>query len=142
DDCDPINGREYDTQKQNLQFSCIFPLANPSTGQPQAKDCTSMAFMQACDCTSSRASQNSPLCQKNGATYGTTQIHGKAYPSLRELELAHAMARQPSGVQGIVSSVCPIHTSFAGGSASDPLYGYRPAVNAVVNGLRNALAPM
>ncbi|MBV9949460.1 MAG: hypothetical protein JOZ69_21640 [Myxococcales bacterium] len=130
DDCDAINGREYDTQKSNLQFSCIFPLTTP-------KDCTSMAFTQACDCLAPSVSQNSALCQKNGATYGTTQIKGKAYPSVREVELAHAMAGQASGVQGIVSSLCPIHTSAQG--PSDPLFGYRPAVNAIVNRLKNAL---
>jgi hypothetical protein len=98
-----------------------------------------MAYTQACDCAVGSNSQNTPLCQKNGQTYGTQQLFGKAYPSLREIEIAHAMATSASGNQGIVSSVCPIHSSFAGGNLSDPLFGYRPATTAIVNRLRNAL---
>ncbi len=42
------------------------------------------------------------------------------------------------GAQGIVSSLCPIHPSPVGG-LTDPLYGYRPAVNAIVNRLKTVL---
>jgi hypothetical protein len=63
----------------------------------------------------------------------TTQYFAKTYPTIRELTLANMM-----GTQGIISSLCPIHTVAA--SATDPLYGYRPAVNAIVNRLKNALA--
>ncbi|HEY4012463.1 MAG TPA: hypothetical protein VGM06_03950, partial [Polyangiaceae bacterium] len=35
-------------------------------------------------------------------------------------------------------SLCPIHTTAT--SDSDPVYGYRPAVNAIVNRLKNALS--
>jgi hypothetical protein len=61
------------------------------------------------------------------------QIAGKAYRCLRELEIAHAM-----GDQGIVSSLCPIHPAPVGGPG-DPLFGYRPAVNAIVNRLGGRL---
>ncbi len=128
DACDPINGREWDTHKADLQFACIFDLPFP-------KDCTQPQFTGACDCAVGSASANTPLCQRdaNGA-YTTTQIRGKAYPALAELEVAHAMAEQSSGVQSIVSSLCPIHTTPA--SASDPVYGYRPAANAIVGRLK------
>lgn len=53
------------------------------------------------------------------------------------MAMAHAMADQVSGVQGIASSVCPIHTTANG--ASDPVFGYRPAVNAIVDRLRTSL---
>ena len=52
---------------------------------------------------------------------------------------AHAMANQnaAAGGQGIVSSLCPIHVTEQG--TGDPLYGYRPAVNAIVDRLKTAL---
>jgi hypothetical protein len=127
DTCDPINGREWDTGKKDLQYACIFDL-------PAPKDCTQMQFLGACDCAVGSNSANTPLCQKNGATYTTTQIKGKAYPTINELLVAHAMS-----AQGIVSSLCPIHPQPVGG-AQDPVYGYRPAVNAIVNRLKNALS--
>jgi hypothetical protein len=63
----------------------------------------------------------------------TVQTHAKAYPTTRELMLANMM-----GSQGIVSSLCPIHTED-NDAGDDPLYGYRPAVNAIVNRLKSAL---
>jgi hypothetical protein len=46
------------------------------------------------------------------------------------------------GTQGIISSLCPIHTvsvvTPTGGP--DQLYGYRPAINAIVNRLKTPLA--
>jgi hypothetical protein len=132
DDCDPINGREWDTQKSDLQFACIFDL-------PAPKDCSLPQFTGACDCGVGSNSANTPLCLKDGTTgaYTTTQIKGKAYPALAELEVARAMASQSSGAQAIVSSLCPIHTSAA--SATDPVYGYRPAMNAIVGRLKTNL---
>jgi hypothetical protein len=41
------------------------------------------------------------------------------------------------GNQGIVSSMCPIHTTES--APGDPVFGYRPAVNVIVNRLKNAL---
>jgi hypothetical protein len=139
DNCDPINGREWNTNKKDLQFACIFPLVNAATGAPVMKDCTNPMYAGACDCAMANNSQNTPLCQKNGGAYTTMQINGKAYPSIREMAIAHAMANSPNGVQGIVSSLCPIHTQFVGGM-TDPLYGYRPAANAIVDRLKNALS--
>jgi hypothetical protein len=139
DNCDPINGREWSTNKKDLQFACTFPLVDAATGMPRAKDCTQPQYAGACDCANGSNRQTTPLCQANAGSYSTTQINGKAYPSIREMAIAHAMANSPSGGLGIVSSVCPIHTSYAGGSATDPLFGYRPAANAIVDSLRSAL---
>ncbi|MDP9033184.1 MAG: hypothetical protein M3O50_00110, partial [Myxococcota bacterium] len=131
DNCDPINGREWATGKADLQFSCIFKLATP-------KDCTSKAFQGACDCAAMSTSGGTSLCDKPaGATgpggHGTTQIYGKAYPSVREMIIAHALKDQ-----GIVSSLCPIHESDNG--MGDPLYGYRPAVKAIIDRLKVSLS--
>jgi hypothetical protein len=139
DNCDPINGREWSTNKKDLQFACIFPLVDPMTGQKVTKDCTQMQFNGACDCAVGSNSAKTPLCLNINGQYTTNQIYGKAYPSVREMAIAHAMANSPSGYQGIVSSVCPIHTSFTGGNPTDPLYGYRPAVNAIVDHIKSDL---
>jgi len=137
DSCDPINGREWSTNKKDLQFACIFPLVD-DTGMATQKDCNNMMFSGACDCAMGSNSQNTPLCQKVNGAYTNTQINGKAYPSIRELAIAHAMATSGAGVQGIVSSLCPIHPFKT--SPTDPLYGYRPAANAIVNRLKNSLS--
>jgi hypothetical protein len=63
----------------------------------------------------------------------TTQYYAKVYPTIRELTLAQMM-----GAQGIISSLCPIHVTEMG--TGDPLYGYRPAITAIVNRLKNALS--
>jgi hypothetical protein len=55
---------------------------------------------------------------------------------VRELRLAQLM-----GDQGFVSSLCPIDVTPATGqtATSDPLYGYNPAVNGIVDRLKVAL---
>ncbi|MBV9948488.1 MAG: hypothetical protein JOZ69_16680 [Myxococcales bacterium] len=58
---------------------------------------------------------------------------------MRELSIARALAQSPAGVQGIASSLCPIHTSFANGNPRDPLFGYRPAIGAIVDHLKVGL---
>jgi hypothetical protein len=95
-----------------------------------------MAFAQACDCATGSNSQDTPLCQKNRGTYTNEQLFGKAYPSIREIGIARAMAQSPVGVQGVVSSLCPIHTTFANGNRGDPQFGYRPALGAILNRLK------
>jgi hypothetical protein len=140
DNCDPINGREWSTNKKDLQFACIFPFVDLNTGQPTPRDCTQPQYAGACDCASGSNSQSTPLCRKNGGTYSNTQIYCKAYPSLRAMQIAHAMANSRAGVQGIVSSLCPIHTSFANWNPTDPLFGFRPAMNAMVNRLKSSLS--
>ncbi len=140
DSCDPVNGREWNTNKNDLQFACIFHFENPATGAETPKDCTSAAFTQACDCATGSDRQQTSLCAKNAQSqYTTNQIYGKAYPSVRELAIAHAMAKSPAGVRGVVSSLCPIHTHYANGDATDPLYGYRPAVASIVDRLKDGL---
>jgi hypothetical protein len=142
DQCDPLNGREWITNKSDLQFACIFHYEDPETGQETPKDCTLMAYAQACDCAPASNSQDTPLCAMSPTgTYTTDQIYGKAYPSIGELAIAHAMAMSSAGDQGIVSSVCPIHTHYANGDNTDPLYGYRPAMNAIVEGVKSTLNP-
>jgi hypothetical protein len=132
--CDPINGREWATSKGDLQFSCIFDLTPQFGGV--GKDCSQAEYQGACDCSSTSINNGTQLC--DSAT-PTLQVYGKAYPSVREMIIAKAMSKSTSGDQGIVSSLCPIHVTDESGG-SDPLYGYRPAVNAIINRLKASLS--
>jgi hypothetical protein len=128
---DPINGREWVTNSAmnfvDREYACIFPL--PATA---VKDCSLATNADICDCPSTAVPNGPnvpPVCDP---TTTTKQIAAKAYPTIRETLLAHLM-----GTQGILSSICPIHTTDTG---NDPLYGYRPAVAVIVDRLKNALA--
>jgi hypothetical protein len=134
---DPVNGREWVTDMENTagthvlhvdrEYACTFKL-------PTARDCTAAANQNACDCpatpTGLSAAQLPPLCDPANPTH---QVAAKAYPTVRELMVARMM-----GIQGIVSSLCPIDVSD-NADKSDPLYGYRPAVAVIVDRLKNAL---
>ena len=158
---DPVNGREWTTNTGvhslpvDRQYACIFQL--PVASQ---RDCAALSESSiegnSCDCdpggawstggapaaTMNTPDEIPPLCSKT-STDGTSivskisdytvQTYAKAYPTIRELMLANMM-----GGQGIVSSLCPIHTDD-NAAGDDPLYGYRPAVNAIVNRLKSAL---
>ena len=133
---DPDNGYDWVTNQGaehvlavDREYACTFPLTTP-------RDCTDTldpAVQYACDCPSAAGltpQQLPPICDP---TTPTQQIGAKAYPTQRELLLAQVM-----GAQGIVSSLCPIHVQPAAGDtiATDPLYGYNPAVNGIVDRLK------
>jgi hypothetical protein len=132
-DTDPVNGREWITDLPmgghrlavDRQFACIFPLTTP-------RDCTQAVNAYACDCPSTPLThdQTPPVCSD---TMPTMQIAAKAYPTIRELLVAKMM-----GVQGVVSSICPVDV-LDNAAGDDPLYGYRPAVSALVDRLKGAL---
>jgi len=64
----------------------------------QPKDCTDATI--SCDCTGTAVNADGPpLCD---ATTPTTQVRGKAYPTIRELRVAKGL-----GNQGVVASICP-----------------------------------
>ncbi|MGO9835943.1 MAG: hypothetical protein ACLP1X_17200 [Polyangiaceae bacterium] len=115
------------------EYACTFPLVG-TNGQPTTRDCTLAQNQNFCDCphmagTVSPA-QLPPICDQ---TTITNQVGAKAYPTIRELELAHLM-----GNQGIVSSICPIDVAD-NAAGDDPLYGYRPAVAVIIDRLKTAL---
>jgi hypothetical protein len=143
DDADPSNGREwvtdtnpaYDGNFVDLEYACTFPLTTP-------RDCTDPSISADCDCpiqpgTTWAKQYTPPLCggpgSLNTAVPQTTQIAAKAYPTIREIELAYKM-----GPQGVLGSICPAHVQD-NASGDDPFYGYRPAVSALVNHLRVVL---
>jgi hypothetical protein len=130
DDCDPINGREFATNKSDLEFACIYPFATQL-------DCTSPgpgdAYAGACQCATGGLEANSQLCQKSNGSYTQLQINGFAQPSVRQLSVARSL-----GAQAVVGSLCPIHTTEA--TPGDPLYAFRPPLSALVDRLSTALA--
>jgi hypothetical protein len=148
---DPINGREWVTDStaplhQGLlvdrEYACIFKLVD-AQGNPKPRDCSDNAvgldptLVDSCDCESPMPGGGAFTHEQVPAVCNdakpTQQDSAKAYPTIRELLLAKLM-----GQQGVISSLCPIHTyDMMGGS--DPLYGYRPAMDAIVNALKSQL---
>jgi hypothetical protein len=137
---DPASGYDWITDQGaqhvlevDREYACTFPLTTP-------RDCTDTSdpsVYYACDCPSTTGltpQQLPPLCDP---TTQTQQIAAKAYPTERELLLAKLM-----GQQGFISSLCPIHVQPATGQTqtTDPLFGYNPAVNGIVDRLKVSLS--
>lgn len=89
---DPITGREWNTQKKDLQYACTFELPAPVPCAANDASC-------ACADTAGSPANNAPLCATDGSA---TQTRGKAYPSTRELLLAKKL-----GPRAMAGSVCP-----------------------------------
>jgi hypothetical protein len=110
--------------------ACDCTAARCGSGNTPSSGCAGGFNANTCECP--------PLCGDGTTNPYTTQVNAKAYPSPREIEEVKLM-----GTQGILSSLCPIHTTCAamsGTNCTDPLYGYNPAVNAIIQRLKNALA--
>jgi len=123
----PINGREQSALaiRDDLQFACIYPLAVPVP--------CSDANADSCDCNYDDFARNSPLCEGTTATEDGTQVYGKAYPSVRELQVLKGV-----GSSAVVASVCP--KSPASGNADDADAGYVPALDALADRLVRSFA--
>jgi hypothetical protein len=122
-----INGHESTplSSLDDLQHACILPLPAPIP--------CDVANESGCDCNEDELPKVSALCQQPGSgTTGTTQYFGKAYPGLRELELARRL-----GDRAIVSSICARNTSIP--SRDD--YGFLPAMRAIQRSVTGLLAP-
>jgi len=127
-----INGHEQNIPGfDDLQYACTFPLQQPKT---------CMNNDTACDCSPDKAGKldavvaaNSPLCQGPTGTVSAVQTSAKAYPGARELQVL-----KDFGDNAIVASICPKVTTTAD-PASDPNYGYNPAVGAIIARLKDAL---
>jgi hypothetical protein len=136
---DPVNGCEFNTNNSDLQFACVFQLVQVDANdiiEPFVKDCTAAEYGGACDCSVNALDKGSQLCSP---TTPTNQLYGKAYPSLREMKIASAL-----GAQGAVSSLCPITLDLGqplSVAQADPLFGYNPAVDTIVEHLKTTLAP-
>jgi hypothetical protein len=127
-----INGHEQNIPLfDDLQYACTFPLQTPKT---------CMNGDSACDCSPDKTGKldavvaaNSPLCQGANGMVSATQTSAKAYPGARELQVL-----KDFGDNAIVASICPKVTTTAD-PASDPNYGYNPAVGAIIERLKDAL---
>jgi hypothetical protein len=127
----PFNGHEQAVlpARDDLQFACIFDLGMPVT--PMACDANS----DGCDCNADEFDKHSPLCQGVTANATGSQIKAKGYPGVRELQVL-----KDFGLNSIVASICPKNIMAQGGNAAtDPDYGYNPAVAAIVDRLKEAL---
>jgi hypothetical protein len=125
-----INGSEWTIEdRDDLQYACIFERRDAETLDPAAPyDCA--AVTGPCDCKLNGDGQtDNPLCD---TTTLTNQIRAKAYPGVRELSLL-----KNAGAQGIVGSICPAQQTNNAPDAID--FGYRPAINAIVERLKQAL---
>jgi hypothetical protein len=118
---DPYNGHEFTVgdKRDDLQYACIFQL-------PAQRECAGATT--SCDCVD--APVDNPLCQSAAGTYGTIQYQAKAYPGTRNLQVVRLL-----GDQGIVGSICAKQLDNA--AAND--YGYRPAIQSIVERLKQAL---
>lgn len=125
----PINGREYETDQQvpgtadDLQYACIFPL-------PETRDCADADSEGGCDCLANQLDK--PLCEEvpGTSTPTTVQHFAKAYPGLRQLEVLRGY-----GENSIVASICAKNVE----DQNRPDFGYRPAIAAIVDRLREKL---
>ena len=127
DTADPYNGREWDTTLSplglDLQYACTFAL-------PTTKECSLPENNNACDCVKTAVNPGGPPLCAAGASGKSLQVRGKAYPTIRELRVARGL-----GAQAIVGSLCPKEPK----NTASPDYGYRPAVRAIIDRLKNAL---
>jgi hypothetical protein len=126
----PINGHEQQVlpSRDDLQFACIFPL-------PQPVVCDSDNSVT-CDCNADEYDRNSPLCTGVTATTDGTQVYGKAYPGVRELEVLKGV-----GESAVVASICAKNTTTDLSPAADPNHGYNPAVSAIVSQMSESFTP-
>ncbi|MBN1612382.1 MAG: hypothetical protein JW940_37475 [Polyangiaceae bacterium] len=133
-DANPINGHEWSPVKmEDLQYACVFDLA-PLLGD-EVRDCLAIGE-STCDCYDESAdlvavnARKKPLCQgPNG--YSTVQSRAKAYPGLRHLDVLKRY-----GDNSIVASICP---KVLDADENDANYGYNPAVNAIVDRLKERI---
>ena len=123
-----VSSGEWNTLTSNafidLEHACTFDL-------PVAKDCTDPKYANACDCEKTAATDPNgpPLCDP---TTKTTQVRGKAYPTIRELRVAKGL-----GKQAVVASLCAHDTAPA--DQALPGYGYNDAMQAIVTRLKQVL---
>jgi hypothetical protein len=130
-----INSHEWaNPVGDDLMFACVFPLATPRN----CDDFTTVVPKPGCDCERSGTAPGvvdptafNPLCQDPASNaYSTTQHFAKAYPGLRELQVL-----KDYGANSIVASICAQNPD----DSTKKNYGYRPAVDAIVDRLKEAL---
>jgi hypothetical protein len=135
----PINGREYDTaqvamgdagtfpQNDDLEYACTFRLPTPL-------DCGALdENRDQCDCFAGQ--NNTPLCEQTPgqSAPGLVQYFSKAFPGLRHLDVLQGYSAR--GGNAALGSICPRNIS----DESQPSFGYRPAIQALLERVRPIL---
>jgi len=145
----PINGHEWNTSGNDLEFACIFPLPKSSGGATGARDCALVDYCASaadpakcnretasCACAAGGfGSANSPLCQDTTGAYSTYQGWARANPGTRQLQALRAFYEQNalSPNNAIAASICPKDLTPSNANSSG--YGYNPVVTSLVNQL-------
>jgi hypothetical protein len=113
--------RTISSPAEDIEYACTFPILNPI-------DCSDPNAV--CDCQGGPS--DNPLCAPNPSDgmKRTLQVAAKAYPGIKELAIARGM-----GDQGIAASICAKQVK----DNTQPDYGYRPAVRAIIDRLKQAL---
>jgi len=108
----------------DIEYACVYPLVNPI-------DCSDPSATY-CDCRSSAAGTDNPLCAPNPNDSGnlTLQTRAKAYPGTKHLAIARGM-----GSQGIAASVCAKQVT----DSTQADFGYRPAMATIADRLGSGL---
>jgi hypothetical protein len=146
---DPISGREWVTNSTmpehqgllvDLEYACTIKLATPRACDDTATT-ADPTLLDDCDCqppvSGSGQFTHSQVPSVCNDTTPTQQDSEKAYPTIRELLLAQLLGRVSGANEGIISSICPIHTTES--APGDPLFGYRPAMDALVDRMKTSL---
>jgi hypothetical protein len=122
----PVNGHEWLTGTDDLQYACIFKLKSADE-----KSCANLpANDPECSCKPGDLDSKNPLCQDASGGYSQpVQRFAKAYPGLRELQVLKDL-----GNNSIVASICARNLE-----RNQQDYGYRPAVDAVIERLKGVL---
>lgn len=128
------NGHEFNViDESQLQYACIFPvperacLSVEETVMRQGEG----ESVPPCQCTDTPGDEwSNPLCQAPDGTFDGTERAAGAFPGLRQLQVLHDV-----GDHAVVTSICPWNVD----STSSGNYGYRPAMNALVERLRERL---
>jgi hypothetical protein len=143
-DADPFNGHEYNTDRIDLEYACIYQLptanAKPCACLTGTASDASCRYLHPNDCciTSDQSVTppsdfNKPICS------GNTQVAAKGYPGLREIAVLRDYAMSAEATtpgNSIVASICPKDLTSAPQSDG---YGYNPAVAALINRLKDKL---
>jgi hypothetical protein len=136
-DANAAHGHEWNiTDLSSLQYSCVFPLttARECPSRQEVHDLYDQGIsVPRCACTDySGQDFGNPLCQTPNGTFAATQTRAGAFPGLRQLQVLHDF-----GANSIVTSICPQNLE-----PSSPYFGYRPALNAIVDRMKERLTPV
>lgn len=106
----------------DLQYACVYP-------RPSLKACNDTT--PDCECKATDFDTN-PLCQAPDGSFTNIQRLSKGLPGIRPLRVLRDL-----GSQGITTSICAASVT----DVTQPNFGYKPAIDAVLRSLRTRLTP-